>query len=489
VTSSERVALGVDLGTSGLKVVALGEGGEVLVRARRSYATSRPEPGAAEQSPGDWLDAVVSAAHEIARTVAPSRWSAIGLSAMLPTLVALDDRARPVGPAITWEDARAQAEGDDLVRRVGSAALYAATGQRVDGRYLLPMNQRRAAATPSAEVSIIAGAKDYLFSWLTGELLTDPSTAAGYAAYDLASGEWDRRLLDAGAGSASVPAIAGALESRPLAASVADLLGCAPGLPVVLGVADSVAGAYGLGVRDEGAVAYIAGSSNVILGRTDSVVLDAEQRYLVTPLAGDGFGIEMDLLSTGAAMAWLARLFGLSGGAAELAALASDSELAAAPLLLPYLAPGEQGALWDDSLVGTALGFSVHTSRAELARGLMAGIIVESRRCLAVLDEKLSAGATAPILVSGSSAASDLFRRDLADASGRPVTYFPDENDHSAIGAALLAARSALGSEPALRLASATVEPRPAKAARWADRAEAHDRLRLATSHLEGNAS
>jgi len=244
-----------------------------------------------------------------------------------------------------------------------------------------------------------------------------------------------------------------------------------------------VAGAYGLGLASSGEIAYIAGSSNVIIGQTDHAVLDSAERYLVTPMAERGFGIEMDLLSTGSAMAWMAGLFGLSGGAAELVSLAADSPVESAPIVLPYLAPGEQGALWDDSLTGAIRGLSVHTSRADLARGLVSGIIVESRRCLGILDEVLGGAAAAgELFVSGSSASSELFRQDLADASGHPVTFFPGENDHSALGAALLAAHAGFDAEISPRLSAQSVEPDARQSARWAELADAGDEFRIATA-------
>jgi xylulokinase len=97
---------------------------------------------------------------------------------------------------------------------------------------------------------------------------------------------------------------------HPLRAEVAGQLGCGP-IPVCLGAADSAAGALGLGVREPGQVAYIAGTSNVILGVTGRLVLDPRHRFLVTPLAEPGrWGAEMDLLSTGSAISWLAGLLG-----------------------------------------------------------------------------------------------------------------------------------------------------------------------------------
>lgn len=481
-------AIGLDLGTSGLKAVAVDAGGVVVGRARASYPTARPEPDAAEQDPADWLRAADTALAELAERVEPARWAAIGLSAMLPTLVSLDASGAPIGPAITWEDGRAEEDGERIASRVGPAALYRTTGQRFDGRYLLAMHARRLREGLPVEATA-AGAKDYLFRELTGDLLTDPSTAAGYGAYGLESGRWERSIL-AAAGVERVPEVAPSSTVRPLREAAASRWGCRAGIPVVLGAADSVLGAYGLGVRGPGSVACIAGTSTVLLAWAPSSLADPEGRYLVTPLADGGYGLELDLMATGSALDWLAGLLGLDGPAA-LAGLAEEATLAEAPLVLPYLAPGEQGALWDPRLFGAVEGLTLRTTRAGLARGLFAGIVLESRRCLAALADATER-ADGPVVLSGSGAASAVFRQDLADATGRRVVFRPGERDHSALGAAWFAGSAALGwavpegdAGDAADAGDAVIaEPDPARASAWAERFERHEAARLAQRAL-----
>lgn len=472
--SCSALAIGVDLGTSSLKAVAVDEAGRCVARARAEYPTAQPEVGAAEQDPIDWLTACDTALGRLAAETDPTSWQTVGLSAMLPTLVSLDRDGVPMGPAITWKDGRAEPEGSIIAERIGPALLYERTGQRFDGRYLLAMHARRVRLGLAAD-AVVAGAKDYLFHVLTGHLLTDPSTASGYGAYDLHSESWDMATLSA-ASVSTVPDVAASRDSRPLTARIADRWGCATGIPVVLGAADSVLGAYGLGVRGAGEVAYIAGTSNVILGWSSTPQIDSGGRYLVTPMAGDGYGLEMDLLATGSAMEWLADLLSVGGGPAALAELAATARLESAPLVLPYLSPGEQGALWDPRLVGAVEGLTLRTSRAELARGLMAGIVLESRRCVEVLAE--ASGSHGPILMSGSGAASRTFRQDLADATGRTVSFDRHEHDHSAVGAALFAGRAALHwAETPLESErqSEVVVSDPSRAAAWAERFDRHD--------------
>ena len=429
------------------------------------------------------------------------RWRAIGLSGMIPTLVTLGPDGQPNGPAITWQDCRADDLGDEFRERCGAVGLYQLTGQWVDGRYLLPMFGRIAATDPAraAATAIIASAKDYLYAWLTGELATDPSTAAGYGCYELQTGRWSAEVLAtvglaggdargettaggearASGGGPALPVVWPSATSRPLRAEAGARLGCSP-IPVVLGAADSVLGALGLGVREPGQVAYIAGTSNVILGITDRLVLDPAHRFLVTPLAEPGrWGVEMDLLATGSAITWLTGLLGGDLTAAGLVELAARTDPAHAPVLLPYLSPGEQGALWDPLLRGAVVGLDLSHGREHLARALVNGIILESRRCLAVLDE--TGGFGRAVEVAGGSAADPSFRADLADATRRLVSMpRDDDTDHSARGAALIAALATDGGWPdgAFPVAGLAAEPDDARAKLWDELWNAHESVR-----------
>ena len=484
------VYIGLDLGTSRLKAVALDASGAILARGGAAYATHRPAAGACEQDTADWQHAVERVAAQLGEVIPARRWRAIGLSGMIPTLVTLGPDGQPNGPAITWQDCRADDLGDEFRERCGPAGLYRLTGQWVDGRYLLPMFGRIAETDPNraAATATIASAKDYLFAWLTGELATDPSTAAGYGCYELQTGRWSVEVLTtaglAGGGARAgggpvLPPVRPSATSAPLRAEAAARLGC-PRIPVVLGAADSVLGALGLGVREPGQVAYIAGTSSVILGITGRLILDPAHRFLVTPLAEPGrWGVEMDLLATGSAITWLTGLLGGDLSAAGLVELAARTDPADAPVLLPYLSPGEQGALWDPLLRGAVVGLDLSHGREHLARALVNGIILESRRCLAVLDD--TGGFGRAVEVAGGSAADPSFRADLADATRRLVSMpRDDDTDHSARGAALIAALAADGGWPdgAFPAAGLAAEPDDARAKLWDELWDAHESVR-----------
>ncbi|MQT15486.1 xylulokinase [Segnochrobactrum spirostomi] len=438
--------LGLDLGTSSLKAVLCDGAMAVVGSGSAGYPMASPVPGAAEQNPADWVDAAgraVRAALADAEAAgcanAAAAVRAIGLSGQLPTLVCLKDGIAD-GPAIVWSDARADSAAAARLGPDGPAMFYRRTGMPVDGRYLAPMLAFHRA--DAAALDGILSAKDYLCFALTGRSVTDPSTAAGYAVFDLATGRFADDLaavfdLD----TALLPAIAPAgAVAGTLTPAAAARLGLPAGVPVMVGAADSAAGALAMTGGDSAAVAIVMGSSTIIFAACDSPRPDDARRYLLTPHAaapGEAarYGREMDLLATGTGLAWLSRLTGSSVEALETAALAAPPG-ARGVRFAPYLAGGEQGALWDPSLAGVIHGLTIAHGTGDLARAYFEGIFFEMRRCLDVLEE---ATPVRRAVVSGAAAGNPGLIHLMADVLGRPVQVFTHAAP-SALGAAMLAA-------------------------------------------------
>ena len=477
-----ELTAGLDLGTSGLKGVVVDAAGTVVAVAEAAYPTSRPSPGAAEQDPADWERAVRSVLARLAEATTSGAWAGIGLSAMIPTLVLLDGEDRPLGNAITWEDARAEDDGRAFRERIGGDDLYRRTGQWVDGRYLLPMfvRVRREDSGPSAATATVASAKDYLHATLTGRVATDPSTATGFGCFDLTAATWDEELLADVLGGAPdakrvrLPDVDDPAATTGLCPHLAREVGLPPGLPVSLGAADSVCAAFGMGARRAGDVAIVAGTSVVIVGVQDRPWLDPGHRYLLTPLVGGGWGLEMDLVSAGSAVAWLASLLGPADEAAVLEMAAGTDAGARGVSFLPFLGPGEQGALWDPSLRGTLAGLTLSHEPSDIARALLEGIVLEVRRCLDVLPG--TASGAGDVTVAGWAAA-DPVPALLADATGRRIRpqIQSEGGSVSAVGAALLAGGVDPGREPAGGVE--TRHPTTAGVERWDGLWSRHERL------------
>jgi len=483
--NGDEVFVGLDLGTSSLKGVVVSSIGEVLARAQAGYPTRRSAPGRAEQDPGQWKRATVEVVGALAEQVAASSWAGLGLSGMIPTLVLADVDGEPVGPAITWEDDRAQLEGEEFREEHGADSVYGATGQWVDGRYLVPMFRwiERRTLSQVAHATRLLSAKDFLFSWLTGEAATDPSTATGFGCFDLATGAWSPEL--AGKTSALLPEVRPSTASAPLTGAAASSLSLPTGLPICLGAADSIAGAHALGANAPGDCAYLWGTSGVIIGVSGHRRADEAHRYLISPLAtGEGWALEMDLLSAGSAFTWIAELLGAGGDEGAVLHLAEMSHPGSNGVsFLPYLGSGEQGALWDPRLRGTISGLTLGHARQDVARALAEGVVLESRRCIGVLDE---AGVRPrEIRASGGAFTSAFFTSLLADATGRAVVLPTQEGSVSALGAAVLAAVASgwdpisPGSDDADR-----TEADPDAGSQWEALAERHERLLAAVRSL-----
>ena len=453
-----QIALGIDLGTSSVKVVAIGFDAELIGEGAADFPTSGALSHQAEQAPADWLHATASAMRRLAQTVAQTRgaeWkeriAAIGLTGQLPTLVCLADSG-PLAPAITWKDGRADAWAATRIDSTQRAAMYARTGMPIDGRYLAPMLQFHF-ADRMGQIRAILSAKDYLLSELTGMRITEPSTAAGYGVYDLKERCFSKDLcafwnLPAGLLPPIQPAnsLAGRLNEAGAA-----LLGLRPGLAVSTGAADSVCAAYAMAGLDRRVVSVSFGSSAVIIGADEQLRLDPSARYLVTPHVDDNwYGREMDLLASGTGYRWLSDLFGWHDG--QIDSYAVDSTPGARGLwFAPYLAGGEQGALWNPRLQGAIFGLNLRHSPGDIARAYLEGVFYEVRRCVDVLAETLPVDS---VRVTGNIVHSPSSSQMLADILDRVVVSVP-ERSPAAIGAALLARRicdgaAAHGARPSL---------------------------------------
>jgi xylulokinase len=436
------ITLGLDLGTSAVKVVAADADGRELATGAANFATRSELPDQAEQDPSDWLLAVSAATADLRRQMdarAGGGWAArvagLGLTGQLPTLVCLAG-SRVAGPAITWKDARADGWAATHIDASERRALYARTGMPIDGRYLGPMFAHHWRAR-AGELTAVLSAKDYLAYVLTGERVTDPSTAAGYGVYEFARGAFSAELAALWElPLALLPEVRapGAAAGR-LNALGARLLQLPEGIPVAVGAADSVCSGYAMAGLAPGRVAITMGSSTVILDALAEPRLDGKVRYLLTPHVAPGwYAREMDLLATGTGYRWLKGLFGWAPG--QLDRQAAGSVPGARGLLFaPYLAGGEQGALWDPSLRGTLDGLTTQHQASDIARAFLEGIYFEMRRCVAVLAETQTLCA---VVVSGRFVEQTASLALLADILARPIEVCSTRSP-AALGAALLA--------------------------------------------------
>ncbi|PLP56686.1 hypothetical protein CYK37_24965 [Mesorhizobium loti] len=430
---NDNVILGIDLGTSAVKCVAMSVSGEVVATTEAAFPVTRELPGQAEQNPLDWVTALETAVRLFDRDVAKNV-SAIGLTGQLPTLVCLEGD-KPLPSAITWMDSRADAWASSFLDEPTRQTIYERTGMPIDGRYLAPMFRHHRDCFGNG-VNVILSAKDFLHYALTGELTTDPSTAAGYGLYDLDRKSWAHELCAVwGVSERLLPAVRPAEATSPLRGDVAARLGLPAGLPVAVGCADSVASVYAMTGLGSGTICVTTGSSTIIMDSLREPLRDPHRRYLLTPHAVEGvFGREMDLLSTGTSYRWLNDLLGWDNGRIDSAAAISQAG-ANGLMFSPYLAGGEQGALWNPNLRGVLHGLTVQHKAQDIARAYLEGVQFEIRRCVDILAETSK---IERVVLAGHAVSHPSTRQMLADILGRPVVGY-HHSSPAAIGAALLA--------------------------------------------------
>ena len=243
--------LGIDIGTSGVKTILVDDGQRILAEASSSYEALRPAPGISEQDPATWLEAVAITLHSV-RQAEPRAYAAvaaIGLSGQMHSLVALGADGKPVRPAILWNDGRGREECAALLAAV--PGLAATTG-------VMPMPgftaakllwMRRHEPALFARIDKVMLAKDYVRLWLTGEIATDVSDAAGTQLLDEARRTWAPAIVAAvGLESRQLPGLVeGTDTAGHLTAARAAELGLAAGTAVAGGGGDAGTGSVGIG--------------------------------------------------------------------------------------------------------------------------------------------------------------------------------------------------------------------------------------------------
>ena len=432
--------LGIDLGTSALKLVAVSRAGRVIATARATYATISTADGQAEQDPAHWLKALSVAAKKVRSHLGEKAViEAVALTGQMPTLVVMGrhkmGRPKPLARAITWQDSRADQWASERVDERLRRKIYLKTGVRIDGRYLAPMFQYHS-RTKLRKANLILSAKDFLFYALTGLAATDPSTASGYGLYNLRTKAWDPELCKFwGIPVEQLPGIESSSFRAPVNERGSQLLGCREATPVVLGCADSVAGAHALsgGPVELHTATVLTGSTTVILKCDAQPRWDQQNRFLVTPLALEGaYGREADLLASGSAHEWATSVLGRHDTNSVWKLAYRVAPGADGVLFAPFLAGGEQGILWNPSLRGTISGLTLSHDGATIARALLEGMCFEIRRCLEEDEAPLSC-----IRLAGWMAEVPQQSQLLADILGCPVHAFR-LSSASAVGAALL---------------------------------------------------
>jgi xylulokinase len=416
--------VGLDVGTTGVKAIAISPDGDVIAAAEREYPLSTPRSGWAEQDPEDWWRASEAALGELPAA------TAIGLSGQMHGLVALDSADRVLRPAILWNDQRTAAECAEIEERVGLKRLIGLTGNRALPGFTAPklLWLRKHEPEIYERIAYVLLPKDYVRMRLTGERAIDVADASGTLLFDVAHRRWSDELLEV----LELPRewLPRALESPEVSGETAD------GVPVAAGAGDQSAAALGVGVDGPGPVSVVLGTSGVVFAALPGFAADPEARVHAFCHAVPGGWHAMGvMLSAAGSLRWFRDA---SGGAEydELLAEAARWEPGAEGMLFqPYLA-GERTPHADPDARGAFTGLQLRHDRGALTRAVLEGVAYGLRDSLELVREL---GVEPEVgRASGGGARSDLWLEIVASVLGIPLERTA-ATEGSAYGAALLA--------------------------------------------------
>ena len=279
-----EVLVGLDVGTSGVKAVAITPEGELVGTAEEGYPLATPRPGWAEQEPEDWWRAAQAALAQL-----PA--GPVGFSGQMHGLVALGEDDEVLRPAILWNDQRTGAECAEIERRIGLERLIELTGNRALTGFTAPKLLWLARHEPETygRIRRILLPKDYVRLRLTGEHMIDVADASGTLLFDVGGRRWSEEVCAA----LEVP-----MEWLPPAFES----------PEIAGAGDQAAGALGVGIVAPGPASVVIGTSGVVFAVLPGYAPDPEARVHVFCHAVPGTWHAMGvMLSAAGSFAWLRR--------------------------------------------------------------------------------------------------------------------------------------------------------------------------------------
>jgi xylulokinase len=445
---AEPVLVGLDVGTTGVKAVAVSLAGEVLARAEEGYPLSTPAPGWSEQDPEDWWRASTAALG----AVGGDRADGIGLSGQMHGLVALDADGQVIRPAILWNDQRTAAECEEIERRIGVERLIRLTGNRALTGFTAPKLLWLREHEPAAygRIRHVLLPKDYVRLRLTGAHATDVADASGTLLFDVANRRWSGEVLDA----LELPAewLPSALESPEVSGRTAE------GTPVAAGAGDQAAGALGVGVDRPGPLSVVLGTSGVVFAALPAYEPEREARLHVfchaVPGAWHAMGV---MLSAAGSLRWFRDAFAAGATYDELVAEAARVQPGAEGVVFaPYLS-GERTPHADPWARAAFTGLSLEHGRGALVRAVLEGVAYGLRDSLELLRDL---GVRAEVgRASGGGARSRLWLEIVASVLGVPLELTAAE-EGAAYGAALLGGVAAGAFADVHEAVEACVRPR-----------------------------
>jgi xylulokinase len=460
--------IGLDLGTTGARGVAIDSDGRIAARAATTYALHTPRPGWTEQNPDDWWDATVDVLRRLQAEIG-DRIEGIGLTGQMHGAVFLDEEGQSIRPAILWNDQRTAGAAREIDRIVGTQLLQRIAGNAALTGFQAPKILWLRANEPAnyTRLRAVLLPKDFIRFKLSGAYASDASDASGTLLLDLRARDWSPELLDAlDLKREWFPPV---FESPEICArtdaAAAKTTGLTQGTPIVAGAGDNAAAAIGSGAVRSGIGLISLGTSGVVLAHSDEPVIDPSGALHAFCGAVPGsYHLMGVMLAAGGSLRWFRDTLGRDESYDELTKLANEVPAGSLELFfLPYLS-GERTPHMNPFARAAWIGLSLAHTRAHMLRSVLEGVAfglndaLVRMRALGVRPQEL--------VSTGNGMNSTLWRSILSAVFQIPLRpLLVDEG--AACGAALLAAVGAG--------AFASVEDAVAKAVVLADSAISPD--------------
>ncbi|EPS5594347.1 xylulokinase [Cronobacter sakazakii] len=430
--------IGIDLGTSGVKVILLDEQGALVASHSEALQVSRPHPLWSEQDPESWWQATDRAMQALGAQHSLRDVKAIGLSGQMHGATLLDTHQRILRPAILWNDGRSAQECAILEENVSDSREI--TGNLMMPGFTAPKLLWVARHEPDIfrQTDKVLLPKDYLRLRMTGVFASDMSDAAGTMWLNVAQRDWSDAMLAAcHLQREHMPAL---FEGSEITGELKDDVARAWGMnavPVVAGGGDNAAGAVGVGLAEPGQAMLSLGTSGVYFAVSDGFRANPESAvHSFCHALPARWHLMSVMLSAASCLDWAARIAGAGSVPALLTAAQSARDDVGAVWFLPYLS-GERTPHNNPLAKGVFFGLTHEHGPAELARAVLEGVGYALADGMDVVHE---CGVTPQsVTLIGGGARSAYWRQMLADISGVPLDYRTGGDVGPALGAARLA--------------------------------------------------
>lgn len=431
--------VGIDLGTSAVKLLLMNEKGEIQKIANREYPLYFPYPGWSEQNPTDWYDKTIDGLKELLSECDKSRVAGISFGGQMHGLVVLDEKDEVIRPAILWNDGRTEKQVEYLNQQIGKDKISQYTANIAFAGFTAPkiLWMREEEPEQFERIHKIMLPKDYLAYRLSGAFVTDVSDASGMLLMDVKNRCWSGEMLSlCGITEEQLPELHESYDVvGTLLPKVAEELGLSTDVKVIAGAGDNAAAAVGTGTVGKGACNISLGTSGTLFISNDMFGVDPNNALHSFAHADGHYHLMGCMLSAASCNKWwmdeILRDSDYAGVQKDIDKLGENHVY-----FLPYLM-GERSPHNDPMARGAFVGMSMDTTRADMVQSIFEGVAFGLRDSLEVARELGIPLTTTRIC--GGGAKSPLWCKIIANILNLKVERIAVE-EGPALGAAMLAA-------------------------------------------------